>query len=106
MLAITAGATEFLGRNGGSMTRLLLISGFMIALGLGLGACSASSLNGLSAQANLVGENDDMCQGAGSQGAYAQCMQQRSASGSAGYNEEAGHFAPGSQPKSLFQSGQ
>jgi|HubBroStandDraft_6_1064221.scaffolds.fasta_scaffold1322023_2 hypothetical protein len=87
------------------MTRLLLISGFVIALGFGLGACS-SSVGGLSAQANLVGDSDDMCQSAGSGAAYAQCMQQRSASGSAGYDEESGHFAPGSQPKSLFQSGQ
>jgi hypothetical protein len=87
------------------MTRWLLICGFMIVASLGLGACS-SSVGGLSAQANLVGDNDDMCQGTGSQAAYAQCMQQRYASGSAGYNEEDGHFAPGSQPKSLFQSGQ
>jgi hypothetical protein len=87
------------------MTRWLLISGLVIALGFGLGACS-SSVGGLTAQANLVGDNDNMCQGTGSQAAYAQCMQQRYASGSAGYNEEDGHFAPGSQPKSLFQSGQ
>jgi hypothetical protein len=87
------------------MTKWLLITGFMIALGLGLGGCSASPFGGLATQANLAGDNDAMCQGAGSQAAYAQCMQQRS-SGSAGYNEEEGHFAPGSQPKSLFQSGQ
>jgi hypothetical protein len=88
------------------MTKWLLISGFVVALGLGLGACSASPFGGLATQANLAGDNDAMCQGAGSGAAYAQCMQQRSASGSAGYNEEEGHFAPGSQPKSLFQSGQ
>ncbi len=86
------------------MTKWLTISGVVIALGLGLGACS-SSTDGLMAQANLMGDSDDMCQGASSQAAYAQCMQQRSASGSAGYDEESGHFAPGSHPTSLSDVG-
>jgi hypothetical protein len=107
MLQIAAGAAIVLGRNGATMTRWLTIAALVAALGLGLGACSASSpLGGFAAQANLVGANDDMCGGAGSQAAYAQCMQQRYASGSAGYDEESGHFAPGAQPRSLFQAGQ
>ena len=40
------------------MTRWLLISGFVIVAGLGLGACS-SSFGGLTAQANLAGDNDN-----------------------------------------------
>jgi hypothetical protein len=40
----------------------------------------------------------------GSQAAYAQCMQSHLAGG-AGYDEEEGHFAPGSHPTSLFNAG-
>jgi len=96
------------------MSRWLLISGFVIALGLGLGACSSS--DGLLAQANLAGQANEMCdsgRGAptgiaalnGSQAAYAQCMQDHLASGQMGYDEEEGHFAPGSHSTSLFNSG-
>jgi hypothetical protein len=97
------------------MSRLPLIFGFVIVLGLGLGACSSSS-DGLLAQANLVGEASSMCdagRGAptgiaalnGSQAAYAECMQDRLAPGQMGYDEEDGHFAPGSHPTSLFNTG-
>jgi hypothetical protein len=41
----------------------------------------------------------------GSQAAYAQCMQDHLASGQAGYDEEEGHFAPGSHATSLFNAG-
>jgi len=96
------------------MSRWLLISGFVIALGLGLGACSSS--DGLLAQANLLGESSEMCDSGsgapagnaaliGSQAAYAQCMQDHLASGQMGYDEEEGHFAPGSHSTSLFNSG-
>ena len=78
------------------MIRWALISCFVIVSGLGVGACSSSSVDGLKAQANLMGENDEMCQSTGSPAAYSRCMQQRYASGSAGYDEEEGHFAPGS----------
>jgi hypothetical protein len=88
------------------MIKCLLISCFVIICGLGLGACGSASFDGLTAQANLLGESDEMCQGAGSPAAYSRCAQQRYASGSAGYNEEEGHFAPDSQPKSLFGAGQ
>ena len=98
----------------GYMSRWPLISGFVIALGLGLGACSSSS-DGLLAQANLAGQASEMCdsgRGApagtaaliGSQAAYAQCMQNHLAAG-AGYDEEEGQFAPGSHPTSLFNTG-
>ena len=95
------------------MSRWPLISGFVIVLGLGLGACSSS--DGLLAQANLLGESSEMCDSGsgapagnaaliGSQAAYAQCMQSHLAAG-AGYDEEEGHFVPGSHPTSLFNSG-
>jgi len=95
------------------MSRWPLISGFVIALGLGLGACSSS--DGLLAQANLLGESSEMCDSGsgapagnaaliGSQAAYAQCMQNHLAAG-AGYDEEEGQFAPGSHSTSLFNSG-
>jgi hypothetical protein len=97
------------------MRRWPLISGFVIVLGLGLGACSSSS-DGLLGQVNLAGQASEMCdsgRGAttgiaalnGSQASYAQCMQDHLASGQMGYDEEEGHFAPGSHPASLFNSG-
>jgi hypothetical protein len=97
------------------MSKWLLISGFVIVLGLGLGACSSSS-DGLLGQANLLGQSSDMCDSGrgvpmgiaglnGSQAAYAQCMQDHLASGQAGYDEEEGHFAHGSHPTSLFNAG-
>jgi hypothetical protein len=86
------------------MMKWPLISCFVVVSGLALGACSSSSFSGLTAQANLVGQNDEMCQGASTQSAYAGCMQQRYASGSAGYDEESGHFVPGSQSRSLFSA--
>ena len=96
------------------MSRWPLISGFVIALGLGLGACSSSE--GLLGQVNLASQASEMCdsgRGApagiaalnGSQAAYAQCMQDHLASGQMGYDEEEGHFAPGSHPTSLFNTG-
>jgi hypothetical protein len=89
------------------MVKCSLISCFVIISGLGLGACSsASSFDGLTAQANLLGDSDEMCGGAPSPAAYSRCAQQRYMSGSAGYNEEEGNFAPGSQSKSLFSAGQ
>jgi hypothetical protein len=87
------------------MIRWPLISCFVIMSGLGLGACSSSSVDGLTGQANLMGENDEMCQGATSPAGYSQCMRERYTSGSMGYDEEEGHFAPGSRPTSLFNSG-
>jgi hypothetical protein len=97
------------------MGRWLLIFGSVIAFGLGLGACGSFS-DGLSAQANLLGQSSDMCDSGtgvstgtaaliGPQSAYAQCMQSQLSSGQAGYDEEEGHFAPGSQPTSLFHVG-
>jgi hypothetical protein len=86
------------------MVKWPLISCFVIISSLGLCACGSSSFDGLKAQANLMGESDDMCQGAASPAGYSRCMQQHYASGSAGYDEEEGHFAPGSQPKSLSDS--
>ena len=94
------------------MSRWPLISGFVIVLGLGLGACSSSS-DGLLAQANLLGESSEMfdfgrgvptgnAELIGSQAAYAQCMENHL---KAGYDEEEGHFAPGSHPTSLFNTG-
>jgi hypothetical protein len=96
------------------MRRWPLISGFVIVLGLGLGACSSSS-DGLLGQVNLAGQASEMCdsgRGAttgiaalnGSQASYAQCMQDHLASGQMGYDEEEGHFAPGSHPTLLFNS--
>jgi hypothetical protein len=82
-----------------------LISCFVIISGLGLCACASGSFDGLTAQANLMGDSDEMCGGAGSPAAYSRCAQQRYMSGSAGYNEEEGQFAPGARPKSLFNSG-
>ena len=97
------------------MTRWPLIAGVVIVLGLGLCACSSSG-DGLMAQANFGSQASDMCDTGGvatgiaalngSQAAHAQCMQSQYASGQMGYDAESGHFAPGSQPKSLFQSGQ
>jgi len=94
------------------MSKSPVISCGVILLSLALGACSSSS-DGLMVQANLASANDDMCRSTGvptgvamlngSQGAYAQCMQQRFGSG-VGYDEE-GHFAPGSQSTSLFNAG-
>jgi hypothetical protein len=109
-----AGAAKIDGRSGGYMSKWPLISGFVIVLGLGLGACSSS--DGLLAQANLAGQANEMCdsgRGAptgitalnGSQASYAQCMQDHLASGQMGYDEEEGHFAPGSGSTSLFNSG-
>jgi hypothetical protein len=83
--------------------------------GLGSRRVQLSS-DGLTAQANLAGQSSDMCdsgQGVptglaalqGSQAARAQCMQNQYASGQAGYGEEEGHFAPGSQPTTLFNAG-
>jgi hypothetical protein len=96
------------------MSRWPLISGFVIALGLGLGACSSAS-DGLLAQANLAGQASEMCDSGtgaptgiaalnGPQAAYAQCMQDHLAQGQ-GYDEEEGHFAPGSHSTSLFHAG-
>jgi len=98
------------------MSRWLLVPGFMLALGLGLGACSSSS-DGLLAQANLAGQASEMCDSGsgaptgiaavnGSQARYAQCMQDHMASGQMGYDEEEGHFAPGSHATSLFRAGE
>jgi hypothetical protein len=109
------GGGEGSGRSGGLMIKWPLITCVVIVSGLALGACS-SSTDGLTAQANLVGQSSDMCDSGrgvatglaalnGSQAARAQCMQDQYASGQ-GYDEESGHFAPGSQPKSLFQAGQ
>ena len=97
------------------MSRWPLISGFVIVLGLGLGACSSSS-NGLLAEINLAGQASDVRDldgGAptgiaalnGSQATYAQCMRDHYASGQMGYDEEDGHFAPGSRLTSLFNAG-
>ena len=85
--------------------KTVMISCFVIATGLGLGACSSSSFGGLTAQANLMGESDEMCQGATSPAGYSRCMQEGYTSGSAGYDEEEGHFAAGSHPTSIFNSG-
>ncbi|HTP90535.1 MAG TPA: hypothetical protein VMJ52_02290 [Xanthobacteraceae bacterium] len=41
----------------------------------------------------------------GSQAPYAQCMQDHLSSGQMGYDEEEGHFAAGSHPTSLFNTG-
>ena len=109
-----AGVAKIDGRSGGYMSRWPLISGFVIALSLGLGACSSSS-DGLLSQVNLAGEASETCdsgRGAptgiaaltGSQAAFAQCMQNHLAAG-AGYDEEEGQFAPGSLPTSLFSTG-
>jgi hypothetical protein len=97
------------------MSKWPLISGFVIALGLALGACSSSS-DGLLAQANLAGQASDMCDSGrgvatgmaainGSSATHAQCMQDHLAPGQMGYDEEEGHFAPGSRPTSLFNTG-
>ncbi len=96
------------------MIKWPLIGCFVIAVGLALGACS-SSTDGLMAQANLVGQSGEMCNSGpgvatglaalqGSQAAHAQCMQNQYAFG-AGFDEESGHFAPGSQPTTLFNAG-
>lgn len=114
MISFAAGAAETLGRSGGYMTKWPLICGFVAVLGLGLGACS-SSTGGLMDQANFAGQSSDMCDSGsgaptgiaalnGPRAAYAQCMQDRYASG-AGYDEEQGRFAPGSHPTSLFNAG-
>jgi hypothetical protein len=97
------------------MIRWPLIACFVVAGGLGLGACS-SSTDGLMAQANLVGESSSMCDSGGgvptglaaldgAQSARAQCMQDHYGTGQMGYDEEEGHFAPGSHPTSLFDVG-
>jgi hypothetical protein len=97
------------------MSRWRLMSGFVIVLGLGLGACSSSS-DGLLGQVNLAGQANEMCDSGsgaptgiaalnGPQAAYAQCMQDHLASGQMGYDEEEGHFVPGSHPTSLFNAG-
>ncbi len=96
------------------MIKWPLISGFVIAAGVTLGGCSASN-DGLMAQANLVGQSSDMCDSGsgvatglaglqGAQAARAQCLQNQYAFGQ-GFDEESGHFAPGSQPTSLFNAG-
>ncbi len=101
-------------QSGGIMIKWPLITCVVVVSGAALGACSSSN-DGLMAQANLVGQSSDMCdsgQGVatglaslqGAQAARAQCMQSQYASG-AGYDEESGHFAPGSQPTSLFNAG-
>ena len=97
------------------MSRWPLICGFVILLGLGLGACSSSSVR-IIGPINLASQANEMCdsgRGAptglaalnGSQATYAQCMQDHLASGQMGYDEEEGHFAPGSHSTSLFNSG-
>jgi hypothetical protein len=94
------------------MKRLLILCS-AIALGLGLGACSSSS-GGLMDQASLAGEAGAMCDSGTATGiaalnpqaAHAQCMQDQYAAGQAGYNEEEGHFAPGSHATSLLSNGQ
>jgi hypothetical protein len=96
------------------MKRLLIFCS-VIALGIGLGACS-SSTGGLMDQASLAGEASAMCDsGSGTatgiaalnpQAAHAQCMQDQYAAGQAGYNEEEGYFAPGSHATSLLSNGQ
>jgi hypothetical protein len=95
------------------MRKRLLICGIVAVVGLTLGACSSSG-DGMMAQANLAGQSSDMCdsgQGVatglaglqGSQAAHAQCMQNQYTSG-AGYDEESGHFAPGSHATSLLSN--
>ncbi len=102
-------------QSGEYMSRWPLISGFVIVSGLGLGACSSSS-NGLLAEVILAGQASDMCDSGGapptgiaalngSQATYAQCMRDHYASGQMGYDEEEGHFAPGSRLTSLFNAG-
>ena len=96
------------------MTKWPLICGFVAILGVGLGACSSSS-SGLMDQANLAGQASEMCDSGGGvatgiaglnpQAAHAECMQTQYASGQMGYDEEEGHFAPGSHPTSLLGAG-
>ncbi|MFZ3308426.1 MAG: hypothetical protein WB868_08170 [Xanthobacteraceae bacterium] len=97
------------------MIKWALIGGVVVVLGLSLGACSSSG-DGLLSQANLVGDSSDTCGSStgvatgiaslnGPHAAYAQCMQDQYASGQMGYDEESGHFAPGSQPASLSSLG-
>lgn len=96
------------------MGKRLLICGFVAVLGLALGACSSSG-DGLLNQANLMGDSSDACGSStgvptglaalnGPHAAYAECMQNQYASGQAGYNEEEGHFAPGSHATSLLSN--
>jgi hypothetical protein len=91
----------------------LLICGVVAVLGLTLGACSSSG-DGLLSQANLMGDSSDSCGNAtgvptglaalNGHAAYAQCMQDHYASGQMGYDEEQGHFAPGSHATSLLSN--
>ncbi len=95
------------------MARWLLISCSMVALAVGLGACSSSG-DEITTRAELAANNDDNCQIApgplsglaalnGPQAAYNQCMRERYAAGSAGFRPE-DSFAPG-QSSSLAAVG-
>jgi len=96
------------------MTRWPLISRFVIALGVGLGACSSSS-DGLLSQVNLAGQASEMCDSGGSPHGNRRIERVASglrpvhagslSSGQIGYDEEEGHFAAGSHPTSLFDTG-
>lgn len=93
------------------MTRWLLTMWSLFILGSGLGACSSSG-DGMLTRAELASGNDDYCQVgsvtgiaalSGPQAAYSQCMQQRYATGAAGFRPE-DSYEPG-QASSLAAVG-